>query len=292
MTKLIFGQIKTPKPELCLSIVRIWGTPGWPKRSRHKLLIILSCYLHLHNNQIFKTEPQARQMKLDLSDIKVIYEDNHLIAVNKPAGWLVQGDQTGDTPLSDYVKEYIKFRYKKEGNVFLGVVHRIDRPVSGVVVFARTSKGLSRMNKLFQDGKVKKTYWAVVKERPENLEGKLVHYLIKDHKRNQAKAFDKLPKKHPKAKRSELAYKLTGSLGNFHLLEVKPKTGRPHQIRVQLARMGSPIKGDIKYGYPNANHDASIHLHAKKIEFEHPVKKEPITIEADPPDDQVWNKFV
>ncbi|MEM7101803.1 MAG: RNA pseudouridine synthase [Bacteroidota bacterium] len=230
-------------------------------------------------------------MNLSLNDFEVIYEDNHLIAVNKPAGWLVQGDQTGDTPLSEYVKEYIKIRYKKEGNVFLGVIHRLDRPVSGVVVFARTSKGLSRMNKLFQENKVQKTYWAITKERPAELESKLVHYLVKDNKRNLAKALDKPSKRNPNAKRSELSYNLIGSLGNFHLLEVKPKTGRPHQIRVQLARIGCSIKGDLKYGFPQANLDGSIHLHAKRLEFEHPVKKVPVIIEAEPPSDQVWDKF-
>lgn len=220
--------------------------------------------------------------------IEVLYEDNHIIAVNKKPSDIVQGDKTGDTPLSDFVKQYVKKKYDKPGDVFIGTVHRIDRPVSGVVLFARTSKALTRLNKMFQDKQIQKTYWAVVKNRPENFKGKLVHYLKKNAEKNMSKAY---AKEIPGSSRSELDYALTSSLDNFHLLEVKPITGRHHQIRVQLSKMGSPIKGDVKYGFNRGNKDASIHLHARKIEFMHPVKKEQITIIAPPPKDVLWNEF-
>ena len=223
--------------------------------------------------------------------LQILHEDNHLIAVNKPAGWLVQGDETGDTPLSEYVKSYIKDRYNKPGDVFLGVIHRLDRPVSGVVVFARTSKALTRMNKLFADRKIEKTYWAVTNERPEPISGHLTHYIIKDRKRNIAKALDRPSNRNKDAKKADLDYELIGSIGDNHLLKINPQTGRPHQIRVQLSRLGCPIRGDLKYGYPKANYDASIHLHARSLSFIHPVKKEPVFIEADPPDDQIWRLF-
>lgn len=223
--------------------------------------------------------------------IQVLYEDNHLIAVNKPAGWLVQGDATGDTTLADWVKVYIKNRYGKPGDVFLGVIQRIDRPVSGVVIFARTSKGLERMNKLFRDREIQKTYLAVTTERPNPLSGHLTHFLTKDKERNVAKAYDTLSNRAKGAKKSELDYELIGELGGHHLLKVNPITGRPHQIRVQLAKMGWPIRGDVKYGFKTPNQDLSIHLHCYQLQFVHPVKKEPVVITAEPPKDQVWDMF-
>ncbi len=228
---------------------------------------------------------------LDIRDLQVVYEDNHLIAVNKPAGWLVQGDITGDTPLSEYVKTYIKLRYKKPGAVFLGVIHRLDRPVSGTVVFARTSKALTRMNKQFQDRKVKKTYWAISPNRPNPIEGRLTHYLLKDKERNVTSAYDQIGRRTANAKKAVLDYKLISSMGGHHLLEVNLITGRPHQIRVQLSKIGCSIRGDIKYGHPRANRDGSIHLHCHKMTFEHPTKKEAVTIITNPPDEQLWNQF-
>lgn len=223
--------------------------------------------------------------------LSVIYEDNHLIAINKPAGWLVQGDETGDLPLTEFVKDYIKRRYNKPGDVFLGVIHRLDRPVSGVVVFARTSKALTRMNKLFQDRMVDKEYVAVVEHRPKELEGTLVHYLSKDKERNITHAYNK--QRYQSTKRSELSYKYAGGLADHHLLQILPITGRSHQIRVQLAKMGCPIRGDKKYGAPKFNTDrGTIHLHSHKLSFIHPVKKEPIIIEAPVPEqDQVWQMY-
>ena len=223
--------------------------------------------------------------------LQILHEDNHLIAVNKPGGWLVQGDSTGDKPLSEFVKGYIKDRYNKPGDVFLGVIHRLDRPVSGVVVFARTSKALERMNRLFAERKIEKTYWAVTGERPEPISGHLTHYILKDRKRNIAKAYDQVGKRTKDAKKADLDYELIGSIGDNHLIKVMPKTGRPHQIRVQLSKLGCPIRGDIKYGFPKANWDATIHLHARSLSFLHPVKKEPVLIEAEAPDEQIWNLF-
>ncbi len=217
-----------------------------------------------------------------------IYEDNHLIAVNKAAGVLVQGDSTGDAPLSELVKAYIKEKYNKPGEVFLGVVHRIDRPVTGVVVLARTSKALERMNALFRGRDTKKTYWAIVTTKPERPEGVLVHWLIKDEKRNKTTAFNS---EASGGLRSELSYRLIASSHGMFLLEVCPLTGRPHQIRVQLASMGCVIKGDVKYGDATPNKDGSICLHARRLEFVHPVKKEPVTIEADLPSNEYWQKF-
>ena len=223
--------------------------------------------------------------------LQILYEDNHLIAVNKPAGWLVQGDDTGDLPLAEWVKRYIKDRYQKPGAVFLGVIHRIDRPVSGVVVFARTSKALERMNKLFREREIEKTYWAVTAIRPEPIEGTLTHFLTKDTTRNVAKAYNTLSRRAKNAKKSVLNYEVIGGLGAHSLVQVKPITGRPHQIRVQLSKMGWPIKGDIKYGAERPNRDGSIHLHCRSLGFIHPVKKEPVLIEANPPIDQIWDLF-
>ena len=222
-------------------------------------------------------------------NIQVLFEDNHLIGVNKPAGWLVQGDETGDKPLSEFTKEYIKVRYKKPGDVFLGVIHRLDRPVSGATVFARTSKGLTRMNELFRKREVKKTYWAIVNERPEPLNGKLTHYLMKDRDRNVVTAFAK--QKYKAAKKAVLNYEFIGEIGMNKLIQIDLETGRPHQIRVQLSKIGIPIKGDIKYGYRTRNQDGSIHLHCRSISFIHPVKKEPVTVTADPPNEAIWNLF-
>ncbi len=223
-----------------------------------------------------------------MGSVDVLYEDNHIIAVNKRPSDIVQGDKTGDTPLSDFVKAYLKKKYSKPGDVFLGTVHRIDRPVSGVVLFAKTSKALSRLNELFRKKEIQKIYWAIVKNKPAKEEGTLVHYLKKNQQKNISTAYDKEVKGSLK---SELTFKLVSSSDNYYLLEIKPLTGRHHQIRVQLSKTGSPIKGDVKYGFRRGNKDASIHLHARKITFVHPVKKEPITIVATPPDEVLWNKF-
>ena len=207
----------------------------------------------------------------------VVYEDNHIIVVNKTSSEIVQGDKTGDTPLSETVKEYIKEKYAKPGNVFLGVTHRLDRPVSGLVVFAKTSKALSRLNDMFRLGEVKKTYWAIVKDRPKELEGELTHWLVRNEKQNKSYAYDK---ERPNSKKAILRYKLIGHSQNYHLLEVDLQTGRHHQIRCQLAKMGCPIKGDLKYGFARSNTDGSICLHTRRIAFVHPVSKENITVEA------------
>ncbi|MBA3901315.1 MAG: RNA pseudouridine synthase [Bacteroidetes bacterium] len=222
--------------------------------------------------------------------LEVLYEDNHIIAVNKRPSDIVQGDKTGDKPLSDFVKDYIKKKYDKPGDVYLGTAHRLDRPVSGIVLFAKTSKALSRLNEMFREKEVKKTYWAVVKDKPQQEQGTLVHYLVKNEAKNMSKAFkeEKIG-----TLRCELDYKLIQASDNYYLLEIKPHTGRHHQIRVQLSAMGCPIKGDIKYGFGRTNKDASIHLHARRVEFIHPVKKEPITITANPPmSDSLWKSFL
>jgi 23S rRNA pseudouridine1911/1915/1917 synthase len=221
--------------------------------------------------------------------LAILYQDNHLLIINKPSGVLVQGDATGDVPLVELAKEYIKQEYKKPGAVFLGVVHRLDRPVSGVVVFARTSKSLERMNALFREKETKKTYWAIVKNKPKKTEDTLVHWLLKDEKKNKTTFFIK---ETPGALRSELSYKIIGTAQSHWLLEVNPVTGRPHQIRVQLASMGCPIRGDVKYGYDNPTEDGrSISLHARRLEFVHPVKKERMKFEAPLPDDGFWKYF-
>ena len=220
--------------------------------------------------------------------LQVLYEDNHLLAINKPAGVLVQGDATGDVPLVELGKEYIKHKYNKPGAVFLGVVHRLDRPVSGVVIFARTSKALTRMNELFREKETRKTYWALVHSKPPQATGTLLHWLVKDEKKNKTTAYLT-----PRADglKSELKYKLIDSRGGIHLLEVSPLTGRPHQIRVQLASMGCTIVGDVKYGYDQPLPDASIALHARQLEFFHPVKKNIQVIKAALPGVSWWNAF-
>ena len=193
--------------------------------------------------------------------MEVIYEDNHIIAVNKTCSEIVQGDKTGDKPLSDIVKDWLKVKYNKPGNVFVGVTHRLDRPVSGLVLFAKTSKALSRLNEMFREGGVKKTYWAIVRNRPSQDEGELVHYLVKNEKQNKSYAY---PTEKPQSKKAILHYKLIASSDNYHLLEVDLKTGRHHQIRCQLAKMGCPIKGDLKYGFDRSNKDGGISLHSRR----------------------------
>ena len=228
----------------------------------------------------------------------VIYEDNHIIIVNKQSGEIVQGDKTGDRPLSDIVKDYIKEKYAKPGAVFLGVVHRLDRPVSGLVIFARTSKALTRLNKMFAEGEIHKTYWAIV--RSEKIRAKseqfcddgqwhtLEHWLVRNEKQNKSYAY---PTEKPNAKKAILKYRTLSHSDNYTLLEVHLMTGRHHQIRCQLAAMGCPIKGDLKYGAPRSNPDGSISLMARRVEFVHPVSKEPITVEAPVPNDTLWQAF-
>ena len=218
----------------------------------------------------------------------VVYEDNHIIVVNKTASEIVQADKTGDTPLSETVKQYLKEKYQKPGNVFLGVTHRLDRPVSGLVIFARTSKALTRLNEMFRSGEVKKTYWAVVKNAHKEPENELVHYLVRNEKQNKSFAYDK---EVPNSKKAILDYRLIGHSENYYLLEVDLKTGRHHQIRCQLAKMGCPIKGDLKYGAPRSNPDGSICLHARKVRFIHPVSKELIELEAPLPEGNLWKGF-
>jgi 23S rRNA pseudouridine1911/1915/1917 synthase len=221
--------------------------------------------------------------------MRIIFEDNHLLVINKDAGVLVQGDKTGDTPLSDLAKAYVKEKYQKPGEVFMGVIHRIDRPVSGLVLMARTSKALERMNEQFKNREIKKKYLAVVRNRPPANAGNLVHWLIKNPETNVTKAYEK---EVPNSMRSELNYKLIGELDGFYLLDVNPITGRPHQIRVQLASMNCPIVGDNKYGYPRGNKDKSICLHAHQVKFMHPVKKEEMQLFAALPLDPFWQKFL
>ena len=220
--------------------------------------------------------------------MEVVYEDNHIIIVNKQSGEIVQGDKTGDRPLSDIVKDYIKEKYQKPGAVFLGVVHRLDRPVSGLVVFARTSKALTRLNKMFAEGEVHKTYWALVKNAPQKKEDTLTHWLVRNEKQNKSYAY---ATEKPNAKKAILKYRLIGKSDNYSLLEVQLMTGRHHQIRCQLAAMGCPIKGDLKYGAPRSNPDGSISLLSHSVAFIHPVSKERITVEAPLPDDPLWQAF-
>ena len=218
----------------------------------------------------------------------VLYEDNHIIIVNKSSSEIVQGDKTGDKPLVEIVKEYIKEKYHKPGNVFLGVVHRLDRPVSGLVVFARTGKALARLNEMFRTKEVKKTYWAIVGNCPASPEGELCHWLVRNEKQNKSYAYDA---ERPGAKQAILDYRLIGRSDRYYLLEVDLKTGRHHQIRCQLAKIGCPIKGDLKYGAPRSNPDGSISLHARRVRFIHPVSKKEICVEAPLPEDRLWHSF-
>ena len=218
----------------------------------------------------------------------VVYEDNHIIIVNKTASEIVQGDKTGDVPLSETVKLYLKEKYHKPGNVFIGVTHRLDRPVSGLVVFAKTSKALSRLNEMFKNSEVKKTYWAIVKQTPAETEGELVNYLVRNEKQNKSYAYDT---EKPGSKKAILHYRLIARSDNYSLLEVDLKTGRHHQIRCQLAKMGCPIKGDLKYGFPRSNPDGSICLHARRVRFVHPVSKELIDVVAPVPSDNLWRSL-
>ncbi len=222
-------------------------------------------------------------------NITVLFEDNHLIAVKKQPGDIIQSDQTGDQTLAEKVKYYIKKKYNKPGEVFLGIIHRIDRPVSGVVVFARTSKALSRMNELFREKQVKKEYWAVVDEKPPLESGVLVNWLKKNHEKNRSRAYESEVKN---SKKAELKYELLGRSKNYYYLKITPFSGRHHQIRVQLSFMNCKIKGDVKYGAKRTNKDGSIHLLARSIEFNHPVKKEKIKIFTNPPIDPLWNEFL
>ncbi|RZJ31581.1 MAG: RluA family pseudouridine synthase [Flavobacterium sp.] len=221
----------------------------------------------------------------DKSNLQILHEDNHIIVVNKRVGDIVQGDKTGDKPLSDIVKEYIKDKYNKPGEVFLGVVHRLDRPTTGIVVFARTSKALTRLNELFKNRETQKTYWAIVKNKPEKPEGELIHYLFRNEKNNTSKAH---LKEVPNSKIAKLDYKIIASLSNYYALEINLHTGRHHQIRAQLAAIGCPIKGDLKYGSERSNPDGGISLHARRLVFIHPVTKENLEITAPVPDDPLW----
>lgn len=217
--------------------------------------------------------------------MKVVYEDNHVIIVHKESGEIVQGDKTGDKPLSETVKDYIRDKYHKPGNVFLGVVHRLDRPVAGLVVFARTSKALSRLNEMFRKGEVHKTYWAITKNAPAEPEGTLVNWIVRNEKQNKSYVYDK---EVPNAKRAELKYRVIAHTENYHLIEVSLLTGRHHQIRCQLAHMGCVIKGDLKYGAPRSNPDGSISLLSHEVTFIHPVSKVEIKAESLIPDDRLW----
>lgn len=220
---------------------------------------------------------------------RILLEDNHLLIYNKQPGEIVQGDKTGDTPLSEALKQDIKTRYGKPGEVFLGVVHRLDRPVSGVLVFARTSKALSRLNELLKSGGFRKTYWAVTPNPPPMDQDHLVHYLVRNEKQNKSYAYTF---ERDQAKKAELTYTLVSQSDRYYLLEINLLTGRHHQIRAQMAQIGCPIKGDLKYGSNRSNPDGSIHLHARSIEFIHPVRRERVYIVAKPPDDPLWNYFI
>jgi 23S rRNA pseudouridine1911/1915/1917 synthase len=217
--------------------------------------------------------------------MNIIYEDNHLIAVNKTSSEIVQGDKTGDIPLSETIKQWLKDKYQKPGNVFIGVPHRLDRPVSGVTLFAKTSKSLGRMNEMFRQGEVKKTYWAIVANKPPQQEDELIHYLTRNEKQNKSYAYDK---EKPDSKKAVLTYRLIAQSERYFLLEIDLKTGRHHQIRCQLAKIGCPIKGDLKYGFNRSNPNGGICLHARKVQFVHPVSMKEIEIIAPTPEEKIW----
>lgn len=230
----------------------------------------------------------AHKILSDPNNLQVLYEDNHLIAINKRPGDLVQGDKTGDAPLSEIIKVYLKEKYQKPGNVYLGVVHRLDRPTSGVVLFAKTSKALTRLNKMFADKETTKTYWAITKKSPEKEKDRLVHFLKRNPKQNKSYAHSKIV---PESKKAILSYQKIEQLKHYTALEIQLETGRHHQIRSQLSAIGCPIKGDLKYGADRSNSNGSIHLHARKLAFIHPVKKEAVTLMAPPPSDAIWNSI-
>lgn len=225
-------------------------------------------------------------MRSTKDNLEILFEDNHIVIVNKKSGDIVQADKTGDNPLSEVVKEYIKEKYNKPGKVFLGVVHRLDRPTSGIIIFARTSKALERLNKMLRDREISKTYWAVIKNNPKKTTGTLIHFLKKNPKNNKSTVFKKEAKG---SKKGILHYKTIKNLENYSLLEINLETGRHHQIRAQLSFIGSPIKGDLKYGASRSNKDGGIHLHARKICFVHPVSKENISLVAPLPNEVIWN---
>ncbi len=221
-------------------------------------------------------------------NLQILHEDNHIIVVNKRVGDIVQGDKTGDKPLSDIVKEYIKEKYNKPGEVFLGVVHRLDRPTTGIVIFAKTSKALTRLNEMFSKRETQKTYWAVVKNKPSKPEDVLIHFLKRNEKNNTSKAHNK---EVPESKKASLDYTTLKTLDHYFALEINLHTGRHHQIRAQLAAIGCPIKGDLKYGFDRSNPDGGIHLHARKLVFTHPVSKDTIQLIAPTPKDAIWNSI-
>jgi 23S rRNA pseudouridine1911/1915/1917 synthase len=230
----------------------------------------------------------AEKIVSNKNNLQILHEDNHIIVINKRVGDIVQGDKTGDKPLSEIVKEYIKDKYNKPGDVFLGVVHRLDRPTTGIVVFAKTSKALERLNKMFSERETQKTYWAVVKNKPPKTDDKLVHFLKRNEKNNSSKAH---LKEVPESKIASLDYKIIKELNNYFVLEVHLHTGRHHQIRAQLQAIGCPIKGDLKYGFDRSNPDGGIHLHARKLAFVHPVSKEKIEVVAPVPSDSIWSSI-
>ena len=225
-------------------------------------------------------------MQSNKGNLQVLFEDNHIIVTNKRAGDITQGDKTGDKPLSEVVKEYIKDKYNKPGKVFIGTVHRLDRPTSGIIIFARTSKALERLNKMLREKTIKKTYWAIVKNQPKNKVDTLINFLKKDTKKNKSFVYNK---EIDGSKKAILHYNTIKKLDNYSLIEVDLETGRHHQIRTQLSHIGCPIKGDLKYGSDRSNKDGSISLHARKINFIHPVTKEEINITSPPPNDIIWN---
>ena len=228
----------------------------------------------------------AEKIVTNKDNLQILHEDNHIIVINKRVGDIVQGDKTGDKPLSEVVKEYIKEKYNKPGDVFLGVVHRLDRPTTGIVVFAKTSKALERLNTMFSTRETKKTYWAIVKNQPPKTEDTLTHFLKRNPKNNTSKAH---LKEVPESKKAILDYKIIQKLDNYYVLEINLHTGRHHQIRAQLTAIGCPIKGDLKYGFDRSNQDGGIHLHARKLAFIHPVSKENIEIIAPTPNEVLWN---